>query len=167
MNFLLKLLSIEKIMYHIYSLQHIQPFRKVSNFIYWKKNYNQSFSDIVPLIYANSIKETICIFNKLSNGTIENVLIHPRDTPDGSLVLHRCRDHFNGAVSNCENNLAVSENNNTRIKYSSNDLHALQPKSLLIKRSVRKTLFKYGIWRPQGRNTSSVFNRTGINVIHA
>ena len=60
------------------------------------RQYNQLFGDLVPIISANAFHTTLCIFNELPNGNVEEIMVLPRIPSDELLVLHRHNDHFNG-----------------------------------------------------------------------
>ena len=71
----------------------------LSNYIY-RKSYNNSFGDLVPLIAANTLKVELIVLKKLPNDLCEiwNILPTNSLTSAKSIVIHKKGDHFNGVL---------------------------------------------------------------------
>ena len=112
------------------------------------------FGDLVPHIIANALCVNLnIIYDKLRD--FEYIPIVPRDGADGavaSLTLHRQGEHYNGVDNSVHTAYAV---NDTVLKYDRQQLLQIGLNNTAhLNRTVRKTLFRHSIWRPDRWVTS-------------
>ena len=109
------------------------------------KEYNQRFGDAVPLIISNALHIDIDIVNEGMSGDYDVINVSPFTSQSiGKIAVHRRHDHFNGLVP-ADQRLAPKP----KLQYSGDLLRSLQPANSKVHRTVRKTLFKLSIWKPQ------------------
>ena len=118
------------------------------------KIYDQPIGDIFPYILANAYQTNICILDESPNKNCNVTVVPPRDGSTlFSLYLHRINDnHYNGLELS---QLYQEYEPSTRYTYSRDDLLGLRS-GTPVKRSVRKRLFRWNIWKPSGDYTKNV-----------
>lgn len=142
------------------------------------KSYDNDFCDIVPLIIANALQVNLHIINVNSIQTFDDILISCNGTSVDTILIYRCRDHYDAVqvlhpdhmpVMLPENtsfeppdNSPVSINKTSPLIYSSNFLRSLNSHGK-VSRKTRKLLFRHNIWKPNQTYSSEWIKSQKLN----
>jgi exonuclease III len=120
-----------------------------------EKHYNLELVDAAPLILANAFGININILNERPTLAVDRINIASRSQAVNTITVHRKGDHYNAienksaAILNHVNRRNASSAT-TCITYSSAKLKQIAAEANpRIAREVRKTLFRYKLWRPR------------------
>jgi len=138
----------------------------------YHQGINSSFGDIIPLVLANALSVDIGIIN--GNGNVINVVSNTN--ANRKIFIHHHNEHYSGIspVVPAEPSLHPGKKpdikcvspkikvtpSGSRIQYSVSDLRKLSATCHPIKRSVRKQLFKYKLWKAHPKNKTTKDNGT-------